>query len=132
MSRTMSQPIYNNFEKDCLVADSQSRRCCSHCHPYANSIQSRPFSLMWSHLSRTIHWSIVRHYLCVEYTLKHLIPIEYGTTEASQWLGKKSRAISESEIRLWGVICCLRPLNSEALFLNYFQWTKPPMGGTQQ
>jgi hypothetical protein len=35
-----------------------------------------------------------------------VIPIEPDSTEASQWLGKKSRVISG--ISLWGLICCLR------------------------
>ena len=49
ISRTMSRSICDNLEKDCLVANAA---------PNANPMQSRPFSLIWSLLSRTIDLSI--------------------------------------------------------------------------
>jgi hypothetical protein len=65
VSWTMSLSICDNLEKDCLVANAA---------PNANPMQSRPFSLIWSLLSRAIDWlidrSIVRLCLCLKH-LKH-------------------------------------------------------------
>jgi hypothetical protein len=65
----MSRSICDNLEKDCLVANAA---------PNTNPMQSNPFSLIWSLLSRTIDWSIdwsidqsiVQLFLCLMH-LKH-------------------------------------------------------------
>ena len=50
----MSQSICDKLEKDCLVADAAPNAT------HTNPLQSRPFSLIWSLLSRTIDRSIDR------------------------------------------------------------------------
>ncbi len=55
--------------------------------------RGRPRNRPWSNKPKAFLYNVY----------KAVIPIEHDSTEASQWLGKKSRVISG--ISLWGLIC---------------------------